>query len=470
MNDNHTIQKKRRSAWLILIPIVVVLTGIAALPPVWSRIDYHSRELYRTIKYWISPPSEAVFVPSTHGETPVAADSTVTPANTAPSVTPTAPPTSQTAAEPTDQTTVLDPELTSTQIIEQTPTPAPLPPSVLLTGIRLEAQTMNNCGPATLSMNLSYYDWGKDQDAVDNILKPNIKDVNVMPYELVDYVNEHTEYKALWRYGGELQTIRALLNAGIPVMIEKGFYPFTLRNEGWLGHYNLVVGYDDEREILTVQDSYLTLHTPWGTEIAREQFESFIGFDFAYSELEQAWRSFNYVFIVVFPPQRENEVLNILGPLATTEGAYQVAYDRAMAESTSMLEDPRDRFFAWFNVGTNLVGKQDYPAAAAAFDHAFEIYPDIEVRSRPYRILWYEVSPYEAYYKAERYEDVIALANQTLQHMAEPVLEESYYWRGLSYLAVGNTTRGLADLRSSLQFHPGYAPSLAKLEELNETP
>ncbi len=39
-----------------------------------------------------------------------------------------------------------------------------------------------------------------------------------------------------------------LLNAGFPVMIEKSFEPFTLRDEGWMGHYNLVVGYDDKRQ------------------------------------------------------------------------------------------------------------------------------------------------------------------------------------------------------------------------------
>jgi hypothetical protein len=179
---------------------------------------------------------------------------------------------------------------------------------------------MNNCGPATLSMYLSFYDWGKDQVAAGGALRPNDKDVNVMPYELVDYVNEHTEQRALWRYGGDLQIIRALLNAGFPLMIEKSFEPYSLRDEGWMGHYNLVVGYDDDTEGLTVQDSYLLMYTPWGGEIPLEQLDSFIGFDFPYRDLEQAWRSFNFAFIVVYPPEREKDVLNALGPLAMKKG------------------------------------------------------------------------------------------------------------------------------------------------------
>jgi len=291
----------------------------------------------------------------------------------------------------------------------------------------------------------------------------------VMPYELVDFVNEHTALHALWRYGGDLQTIKTLVNAGFPVMIEKGFEPYTLRNEGWMGHYNLVVGYDDEKQILTVHDSYLMIKTPWGAEIPPNLWDSFIGFDFSYGDLEQAWRSFNFVFIVIYQPERENEVLKALGNLATDEGAYQIAYDRAVIE-TSSLTDVRNKFFAWFNAGTSLVSLQNYSDAAAAFDTAFEIYPDIEVDSRPYSILWYETGPYAAYYYAERYQDVINLANQTLGLMAEPVLEESYYWRSLSYYALGNTTRAVEDLRTSLIYHPGFTPSQAMLEQLGKTP
>jgi tetratricopeptide (TPR) repeat protein len=466
-----TVQVKRLRTWLIIIAGVILLTGVVSLPPVWSRVNYHSREVYRTVKYWLRPPNQAVFVPSTREETlavtPVSAaitDDALTPE-------PATQPTTQPTALPTDPTpqTTFTPTPTYTRTPTPTLTPTSLPSSVLLKGISCERQLMNNCGPATLSMNLSYYDWGKNQNATAAVLRPNGKDVNVMPYELVDFVNEHTELQALWRYGGDLQTIKALLTAGIPVMIEKGFQPYTLRNEGWMGHYNLVVGYDDEKKILTVQDSYLMSYPPWGGEIPQNLWDSFIGFDFYYREIEQAWRSFNFVFIVVYQPERENDVLNALGPLATDEEAYRIAYERAMQETTS-LTDVRDKFFAWFNAGTSLVGLQDYSAAATAFDTAFGIYPDIDVNSRPYRMLWYATDPYAAYYYSTRYQDVINLADQTLGHMAEPVLEESFYWRALSYYALGNTTRAVADLRSSLIYHPGFTPSQAMLEQLEKEP
>ena len=463
------MKNKRHNIWVVIIAVVVLLAVVLSLPPVWSRVDYHSHEVYRTIKYWLKPPSESIFVPSTYKEAFVSPS--VSAINTADASAPY--PTTEPTTIPAQSTPEVDFSPTPTHLPTQTsppsPTPTPLPSSVLLTGITCERQFMNNCGPATLSMYLSYYDWGKDQLTAGAVLRPNDKDVNVMPYEMVDFVNEYTAQHALWRYGGNLQTIKALLNAGFPLMIEKSFEPYTLRNEGWMGHYNLVVGYDDEKQILTVQDSYLMSYPPWGGEIPLELWDSFIGFDFSYSELEQAWRAFNFAFIVVYTPEKENEVLNALGLLATDQGACRIAYDRAMQE-TSSLTDVRDKFFAWFNAGTSLVCLEDYGTAAIAFDTAFGIYPDIEQNSRPYRILWYETGPYPAYYYAARYQDVIRLADQTLGYMAEPVLEESYYWRALSYYALGNTTRAVADLRTSLEYHPDFAPSMTMLKELGIIP
>nr|MBP9676111.1 tetratricopeptide repeat protein [Anaerolineaceae bacterium] len=123
------------------------------------------------------------------------------------------------------------------------------------------------------------------------------------------------------------------------------------------------------------------------------------------------------------------------------------------------------------NAGTSLVYLQDYAGAAAAYDAAFNLYPQIPEIQRPWRMMWYQTGPYYAYFYTGRYTDVINLADQTLERMtAEPILEESYYWRGRAYLALGDVNRALADFRESLKHHPGFGPSLAMLEELGETP
>lgn len=447
------MQKKRTKVLVGLLAVLVLAAVMIALPPTRARLNYYAHDLYSKVKYGLNPPEAEVFKPSEGDDSGLAATAIAATVNARfPSVTPTAAQTQST------------PEPTSIP----TSTPIPLPSSAYLKGVVPEPQLWNNCGPATLSMNLSFFNWGKTQVEAAAILKPNERDKNVMPYEMVNFVNEQTSLRALSRMGGDLETIKRLLNAGFPVLVEKGFEPANLKKEGWMGHFNLVVGYNDETRSFTTHDSYLLSHPPGGGEITNKA--NFPGFTVTYDDMISNWRAFNFVFLVVYPSDQENDVLNALGPLMYEEDALTIAYERAIQE-TSSLSDVRDQFFAWFNAGTSLVYLQDYAGAAAAYDAAFNLYPQIPEIQRPWRMMWYQTGPYYAYYYTGRYTDVINLADQTLERMtAEPILEESYYWRGRAYLALGDVNRALADFRESLKHHPGFGPSLAMLEELGETP
>jgi len=85
-------------------------------------------------------------------------------------------------------------------------------------------------------------------------------------------------------------------------------------------------------------------------------------------------------------------------------------------------------------------------------------------------VLWYQTGPYFAYYYTSRYGDVINLATQTLENMSEPVLEESYYWRGLAREALGDVSGAIGDYRTSVQMHPGFEPAMAQLNRLSTSP
>jgi hypothetical protein len=447
------MRSKRKRILLIIFGALIVAAAMLSLPPVWSRVSYHARDIFAKLKYRINPPQSEVFVPSgAEDDTFVATSASSTLTAFAPTPLP-----SSTPALSTPIPTTLP-----------TLTPVPLPSKVFLPGVKPEPQLWNNCGPATLSMNLSFYKWGQTQVQAAEVLKPNPRDKNVMPYEMVDFVNSQTSLRALSRMGGDLETVKRMLNAGFPVLVEKGFEPSDLKKEGWMGHFNLVVGYNDETKAFTTQDSYLLSHPPGGGEV--KDIETFPGFTVPYEDMEKNWRAFNYVFLVVYPPEKENDVLNALGGLANEIDAYHVAYERAKQEAAS-LTDVRERFFAWYNAGTSLVNLSDYTGAAAAYDTAFSIYPQIPEDARPWRMMWYQTGPYFAYYYSGRYTDVISLADQTLERMtAEPILEESYYWRGMSYLALGDEERALTEFRDSLKHHPGFGPSLAALEQMGETP
>src|SRR3954453_20356549 len=64
-----------------------------------------------------------------------------------------------------------------------------IPASWNLTGIQHIYQGWNNCGPATLTMGLTYFGFKNDQYQAAQWLKPNSEDKNVSPWQIVDYVN-----------------------------------------------------------------------------------------------------------------------------------------------------------------------------------------------------------------------------------------------------------------------------------------
>ena len=416
---------------LALAAVALCIGGAAAasrLPPIQERIGWRLSEVRASIWYALFPPEESVFTP----DPTLAAMVRTTLTALAPTADPTA------TAPPNSPA-----EATSTSA----PTATPLPAAIELTGVRHEYQKWNNCGPATLAMALSFWDWEGDQRPIADFTKPNPRDKNVMPYELASFVNSQTELRAVTRHGGDLDLIKRLIAAGFPVIVEKGFEGYGF--EGWMGHYALLTGYDDERQRVMTQDSYISSDFP-----------------FPYADLVSYWRNFNYAYLVVYPPDREAEVMALLGDQADEQAALAAAAQRASEEIFRL--SGRDQMFAWFNRGTSLAALDDYAGAAAAYDEAFRLDAEMvlsDAEHRPWRLLWYQTGPYRAYFYSGRYADVINLATQTL-NIPEPALEESYYWRGLAREAIGDVPGAIEDLRSALEMHPGFGPALDHLRRL----
>jgi tetratricopeptide (TPR) repeat protein len=317
-----------------------------------------------------------------------------------------------------------------------------------LEGVVHEYQEFNNCGPANLSMMLSYWGWEGNQFDTAAWLKPNPRDRNVMPYEMVEYVRTQTHLNAVMRWGGDFETINKFVAAGFPVLIERGFLE-EVPQKAWMGHYNVIIGYDAAKEIYIVQDSF------GGPNVT-----------YSYARIGQHWRAFNYIYIIIYPPDREAEVFEILGPHADENYNLQHAAQKASEEIERL--SGRELFFAWYNYGTSLVNLGDYYGAAQAYDRAYEVYNDLD--SKPWRITWYVTGPYFAYYYTGRYQDVIDLADITLSFSFEPAIEETWVWRGRARLALGDVDGAIEDFREALNWHPGWWVAENELRYLGVTP
>jgi tetratricopeptide (TPR) repeat protein len=156
----------------------------------------------------------------------------------------------------------------------------------------------------------------------------------------------------------------------------------------------------------------------------------------------------------------------LLGPDADEIDNIESATQRAREEISVL--DGRQLFFAWFNLGSNLVALGDHAGAAEAYDNAFAVYANIPEDERPWRVMWYQDGPYAAYYHTGRFQDVIDLANTTFFALGEYTLEESFYWRGKAKLALGDMNGALFDLKKAVELNPQFTPAHEELEKLGE--
>jgi tetratricopeptide (TPR) repeat protein len=347
-------------------------------------------------------------------------------------------------------------EPTSAAPPEEKPTPAPTSRPLIPTSSRLHPfkhhfQTWNNCGPATLAMGLSFFDLALRQEQIAATLKPNPEDRNVSPHEIADYVNNETDLSAINRVNGDLETLKQFVANGYPVIVELGLDPpGEYRWMGWYGHYLLVVAYDDASEEFWVYDSW------FGTSEVPVENADVNGRQVSYVELDNYWRQFNRNYIVLFRPSQESDVERIIGP----DIDDSIMWNRALTAAQNELEIEPENAFLWFNLGMTYNELKDYERSAAAFDQAREI-------GLPWRMLWYQFGPYQAYYNVERYSDILILADVTL--MDRPYFEESYYYKGLALAALGEDREARSNLEEAVNFNPNFVPAQAALDQLERS-
>jgi tetratricopeptide (TPR) repeat protein len=433
-------------AALSVIGFMLAVNIVLFAPPVRSQAEYlflrAQSEIVRRLphaRYLPTPAAPAAWLSPVGLDAPAPA---LRPSLTAPGSSATTPRSPEAAPGPSTQvpqaassaSMSLQALATSTPMIALLPTatPTPLPPTVQLESSHHEPQGWNNCGPATLAMALHYLGFDQDQYAIAAVTKPDKNDKNVSPEEMVAYTASLGSAYALLGYGADIDVLKLLLSNGYPVIVETWFIP---EPGDEMGHYRLLTGYDDEAQQFAAQDAYHGPHQVIG-----------------YAQLDRLWKVFNRVYVVVTQAERAGELHALLGDRIDPAQMHAAALGMALSEIAT---DPGDRY-AWFNAGTNYLALDQPEEAAAAYDQA-------RMLNLPWRILWYQFGPFEAYLQVGRYGDVVALAEANLKTARN--LEESYYYRALARRALGDAAGTRTDLRVALRYNPNYVRAAEALGE-----
>jgi hypothetical protein len=308
----------------------------------------------------------------------------------------------------------------------------PIADRAYLENIRHEYQGWNNCGPTTVGMMLSWFNINAPQAVNASILKPNSKDVNVSPDEIVNFVRSKG-LEAVVRVNGNRDTIMWFLSNGFPVQVEQ-----WIPDEGGMGHYRLATGFNRERGTVTFDDSLYGPDQRWTWE-----------------EWEARWSEFNpsRIYIVAYRPEDAPLIRALLGPDASDAQMWVRAEGGARSNLQAFPNDAR----VWYSLGDALLHQDRAAEALEAFEKGYSL-------GFPYRYYWYQFGHFEALAKLGRWQRLLQLSQNVLAQA--PMHEEMYFYRGLAYQGLGNKDAARDSFRQAILNNKNFGRAQAVLNAL----
>lgn len=298
-------------------------------------------------------------------------------------------------------------------------------------------QTFNNCGPAALSMALSYYGIEKNQIELGNELRPfqnsqGINDDKSVTLEEIAKKAEEYGLVSFHRPNGSIELIKRFIADDIPVITRTRSTEYDD-----IGHYRVVKGYNDEIEEF-LQDDSLQGHN----------------LIYSYTHFVDLWRMFNYEYVVLVHKDKEDIAKRILGD----EIDPKISWEKAVISAKRDLElDPTD-IYAKLNLSVAFYHTGNLEGAVEAFE-------EVE-NSLPLRALWYQIEPIQAYFELGNYARVFALTDNIINNQ-NPAFSELYLIRGNIYKLQGNLEAAKAEFELAYKYNVNMVEAKEALDLSN---
>jgi len=324
------------------------------------------------------------------------------------------------------------------------PTPTPTPkfsleqPAItkLLNNDYHVFQTFNNCGPAALSMALSYYGVNKSQAELGFELRPyqnpngDNDDKSVTLEELAEKSKEYG-FIPYHRPNGNIDLIKLFITYDIPIIART----WTKVNED-IGHYRIIKGFNEETRKI-IQDDSLQ-----GKNLR-----------YSYGDFNSIWKKFNYEYLALVPFDKVEIAEQILGEDADERTAWQKAVLVAQKE----LEQSPNDIYVRFNLSVTLYNVGDYQRSVEEFEKV--------ENALPFRTLWYQIKPIQAYYELGNYDRVFQITNRVLNNYNR-AFSELYIIRGNIYKNRGNIDAARSEFQKAVFYNTNLKPAQAVLSSV----
>ena len=290
-------------------------------------------------------------------------------------------------------------------------------------------QTFNNCGPAALSMALSYYGINVSQQVLGEELRPwqnpqgDNDDKSVTLEELGEKAKDF-DLIPYHRPNGNIDLIKLFITYDIPVVART-----LTKIEEDIGHYRIVKGYNDETGQI-IQDDSLQNKNLW----------------FSYSDFSLLWKQFNFEYLILVPKDKDEIAQNILGE---NKDPY-VAWQKAVQNSQKQLEENQYDIYARFNLSVALYNIGNYQESVDEFEKVEALLP--------FRTLWYQIEPIKAYYELGDYQRVFELTEKILNNWNR-AFSELYFLRGQIYQKQGNIEAARQEFENAVFYNRNFIPA-----------
>ncbi len=305
----------------------------------------------------------------------------------------------------------------------------------LLKSSRQVYQTFNNCGPATLSMILSWYEVNVSQKELGDKMRPyqhpkgDNDDKTIFTSEFTDWAKKYG-LNAENRVNGDLETLKLFVTNGIPVVVKT-----WLRVDEDIGHFRIVRGFDEGKKVIIQDDSY---HGP--------------DKKISYFDFMSMWQPFNYAYMIIYSSQKEKLVKAILKD-EDEVASWKNSIVRAQKEADL---DP-ENIYPWFNLSTAYYHTGDYQQSTQAFER-------VEARL-PRRMLWYQIEPIRAYQALKNYDRVFEITDKLING-GNRAFSELYQIRGEIYLTQGDVNKAKEQFELALLYNKNFTPAKQALKKL----